>query len=123
MLGRGSRLRAVYQLSTNLVALSHMGQGSNGLWTGNLGLIRTAAARRGVLTRRSPILAVSRRRGNPAGHKRQAITPGYDSLAGLPSRSRGSVTWYPGGVSVVASLHGFADGPVRDAVLRKVIMS
>jgi bifunctional non-homologous end joining protein LigD len=40
-------------------------------------------------------------------------------LAELPARRRGSVAWYPADVSVVASLHGLADGPVRDAVLRE----
>ena len=42
-------------------------------------------------------------------------------LAELPARRRGSVAWYPAEVSVVASLHGLADGPVRDAVLREVL--
>jgi ATP-dependent DNA ligase len=37
-----------------------------------------------------------------------------------PASRRGSVAWYPAEVSVVASLHGVADGPVRDAVLREV---
>ena len=42
-------------------------------------------------------------------------------LAELPARRRGAVAWYPAEVSVVASLHGLADGPVRDAVLRGVL--
>lgn len=42
-------------------------------------------------------------------------------LAPLPVRRRGSVSWYPAAVSVVASLHGPDDGPVRDAVLRAVL--
>lgn len=42
-------------------------------------------------------------------------------LAELPLRRRGSVAWYPAEVSVLASLHGPADGPVRDAVLREVL--
>jgi bifunctional non-homologous end joining protein LigD len=42
-------------------------------------------------------------------------------LAELPARHRGSVAWYPTDVSVVASLHGLADGPVRDAVLSEVV--
>jgi bifunctional non-homologous end joining protein LigD len=42
-------------------------------------------------------------------------------LAELPARRRGAVAWYPAEVSVVASLHGLADGPVRDAVLREVL--
>ena len=44
-------------------------------------------------------------------------------LAELPARRRGSVAWYPAEVSVVASLHGLHDGPVRDAVLRDVLDS
>ena len=42
-------------------------------------------------------------------------------LAELPVRRRGAVAWYPAEVSVVASLHGLSDGPVRDAVLRRVL--
>jgi bifunctional non-homologous end joining protein LigD len=41
-------------------------------------------------------------------------------LAELPLHRRGAVAWYPAEVSVVASLHGLPDGPVRDAVLREV---
>ncbi len=42
-------------------------------------------------------------------------------LAELPVRRRGAVTWYSAEVSVVASLHGPPDKPVRDAILREVI--
>jgi bifunctional non-homologous end joining protein LigD len=42
-------------------------------------------------------------------------------LAQLPVRRRGTAAWYPAEVSVVASLHGPADRPVRDAVLREVL--
>lgn len=42
-------------------------------------------------------------------------------LAELPPRRRGSVTWYPAEVSVVASVHGPSDRPVRDAILREVL--
>jgi bifunctional non-homologous end joining protein LigD len=42
-------------------------------------------------------------------------------LRGLPMRRRGSVTWYPAEVSVVASVHGLPDSPVRDAILREVV--
>jgi len=42
-------------------------------------------------------------------------------LAELPTRRRGRVAWYPAEVSVVASLHGLPDGPVRDAVLCDVL--
>jgi hypothetical protein len=39
----------------------------------------------------------------------------------LPARRRGAVAWYPAEVSVIASVHGLPDGPVRDAILRQVI--
>jgi hypothetical protein len=55
------------------------------------------------------------------GLRADVIVQLEDSLAKLPSRRRGSMTWYPAEVSVVASCHGFTDGPVRDAVLRDVI--
>jgi hypothetical protein len=42
-------------------------------------------------------------------------------LSELPVRCRGAVSWYPAGVSVVASCHGLPDGPIRDAVLREVV--
>jgi bifunctional non-homologous end joining protein LigD len=42
-------------------------------------------------------------------------------LAELPARRRGAVAWYPAEVSVVASVHGLTDGPVRDAILRDVV--
>jgi len=42
-------------------------------------------------------------------------------LAELPLHRRGAVAWYPAEVSVVASLHGLPDGPLRDAVLREVL--
>jgi len=44
-----------------------------------------------------------------------------DRLAELPARRRGAVAWYPAEVSVVASVHGLPDGPVRDAILREVV--
>jgi len=42
-------------------------------------------------------------------------------LAAFPHRRRGAVTWYPAEVSVVASLHGLGDAPVRDGVLVEVL--
>jgi ATP-dependent DNA ligase len=42
-------------------------------------------------------------------------------LAELPARRRGVVAWYPAEVLILASLHGLADRPVRDAVLREVL--
>jgi len=42
-------------------------------------------------------------------------------LAELPVCRRDPVAWYPAEVSVVASLHGLHDRPLRDAVLREVL--
>ena len=42
-------------------------------------------------------------------------------LAELPARRRGVVAWYPAEVSVVASVHGLHDRPVRDPILRQVV--
>jgi bifunctional non-homologous end joining protein LigD len=42
-------------------------------------------------------------------------------LAPLLFERRGAVSWYPDEVSVIASLHGLPDGPVRDAVLCEVL--
>jgi bifunctional non-homologous end joining protein LigD len=53
------------------------------------------------------------------GLRREIVEDLEQRLAGLPGRRRGAITWYPADVSVVASLHGLPDGPVRDATLRK----
>src|SRR5207302_10958739 len=42
-------------------------------------------------------------------------------LAELPVRRRGAGAWYPAEVSVVASVHGLPDAPVRDASLREAV--
>ena len=42
-------------------------------------------------------------------------------LGALPARRRGAIAWYPADVSVIASVHGLPDGPVRDAVLREIV--
>jgi bifunctional non-homologous end joining protein LigD len=55
------------------------------------------------------------------GRHREIVELLDDRLGELPVRRRGSVAWYPAEVSVLASLHGPADGPVRDAVLRAVL--
>lgn len=55
------------------------------------------------------------------GLHRELIEHLERSLAELPARRPGAVAWYPAEVSVVASLHGLHDGPVRDAVLREVL--
>lgn len=44
-----------------------------------------------------------------------------EDLADLLRRLRTYLAWYPPEVSVVASLHGPDDGPVRDAVLNEVL--
>jgi bifunctional non-homologous end joining protein LigD len=55
------------------------------------------------------------------GLRRELVEHLEGRLAELPARQRGAVAWYPAEVSVVASLYGPADGPVRDAVLRTVL--
>ena len=44
-------------------------------------------------------------------------------LAALPARRRGAVAWYPAEVSVIASPHASPDGPLRDAILRQVLLT
>jgi len=55
------------------------------------------------------------------GLHRELVEQLQGRLAGLPARRRGAVASYPAEVSVAASLHGPADGQVRDAVLRAVL--
>jgi bifunctional non-homologous end joining protein LigD len=54
------------------------------------------------------------------GLRREILRELEQRLAGLPSRQRGAITWYPANVSVVASVHGLPDWVVRDAILRGV---
>jgi bifunctional non-homologous end joining protein LigD len=54
------------------------------------------------------------------GLRRELLDELQQRLARLPIRRRGAVTWYPAEVSVIASVHGLPDGPVRDAILRRV---
>ena len=42
-------------------------------------------------------------------------------LGELAPRRRGSISWYPAEVSVIASVHGLPDGPVRDPILCEVV--
>lgn len=44
------------------------------------------------------------------GLRRKLVEHLEGRLAGLPARQRGAVAWYPAALSVVASLHGPADG-------------
>ena len=55
------------------------------------------------------------------GLRRELVDRLEVRLAEVPARRRGVVAWYPAEVSVVASVHGLHDGPVRDAILRQVI--
>jgi len=55
------------------------------------------------------------------GLQRELVEQLEGRLAELPVRRRSAVAWYPAEVSVVASLHGSADGQLRDAVLRGVL--
>jgi hypothetical protein len=54
------------------------------------------------------------------GLRREILDELEDRLADLPARRRGAIAWYPAEVSVIASVHGLADGLVRDAVLQRV---
>jgi hypothetical protein len=73
---------------------------------------------------------VARPRGDgsfaPAGSIELGLQPDLvdvleQRLAEMPPRRRGRVTWYPAEVSVLASVHGPRDRPVRDAILRGVV--
>jgi hypothetical protein len=55
------------------------------------------------------------------GLHRELVARLESRLAELPARRRGHVAWFPAEVSVVASLHGLPDRPVRDAVLYEVL--
>jgi hypothetical protein len=55
------------------------------------------------------------------GLRRELLEKVEQQLAELPSRRHGAVTWCPAEVSVIASLHGLPDGPVRDAILRAAV--
>jgi bifunctional non-homologous end joining protein LigD len=73
---------------------------------------------------------VARRRADGSLTDAGAVEPGVHReltealerrLAELPARGRGSAAVYPAEVSVIASLHGLTDRPVRDAVLCGVV--
>ena len=55
------------------------------------------------------------------GLGRELIDQLEERRAELPRRRRGSASWYPAEVSVIASVHGLPDGTVRDAILRQVL--
>jgi hypothetical protein len=53
------------------------------------------------------------------GHER--IDQLEERVAELAAEAHGPVSWYPAEVSVIASVHGLPDGPVRDTILRQVL--
>jgi bifunctional non-homologous end joining protein LigD len=55
------------------------------------------------------------------GLSRELLVELEHLLAQRPPRRRGSICWYPAEVSVIASVHGLPDGPVRDAILREIV--
>ncbi len=55
------------------------------------------------------------------GLGRELIDQLEERFAELPRRRRGSASWYPAEVSVVASVHGLPDGTVRDAIPGQVL--
>jgi bifunctional non-homologous end joining protein LigD len=55
------------------------------------------------------------------GLRRNLVDELEQRLLALPTRRRGSIAWYPAAVSVLASVHGLPDGPVRDAVLHEIV--
>ena len=87
------------------------------------GLRRTRDGTRGGDLRRPPSARrlVHRRRSIELGLQRELVDRLEGRLTELPARRRGAIAWYPAEVSVVASLHGLSDGPVRDAILREVL--
>jgi bifunctional non-homologous end joining protein LigD len=72
------------------------------------------------VARRQPDGSLRRTSSIELGLRRELVDRLERRLAPLADR-RGSLTWYPDEVSVVASLHGLPDGPVRDAVLCQVL--
>jgi hypothetical protein len=54
------------------------------------------------------------------GLSRETLEVLEQRLAELPARRRGAITSYPADVSVIASMHGLPDDPVRDGILRGV---
>ena len=57
------------------------------------------------------------------GGRGELIEALEEQVAGLAARRRGTVTWYSPTVSVLASCHGLPGGPVRDALLRAVVVA
>ena len=73
------------------------------------------------VARRQPDGSLTRAGSIELGLHRELVERLERRLASLCPDRRGSLTWYPVEVSVIASLHGLPDGPVRDAVLCEVL--
>ena len=73
------------------------------------------------VARRQPDGSLTRAGSIELGLHRELVERLERRLALLRPDRRGSLTWYPDEVSVIASLHGLPDGPVRDAVLCEVL--
>jgi hypothetical protein len=69
------------------------------------------------VARRQPDGTVKSAGAIELGLRREIVQQLEQRLAGLPSRQRGAITWYPAEVSVIASVHGLPHGLVRDAVV------
>jgi hypothetical protein len=73
------------------------------------------------VARSQPDGAFTRAGAVELGLHRELVEKLERQLAELPAHRRGAVACYPADVSVIASLHGSPDGPVRDAILRDVV--
>jgi hypothetical protein len=81
---------------------------------------RDGTAEAVLVARRLPDGSIRSAGAIELGLRRGIVEDFEQRLANLPVRRRGALSWYPAEVSVIASVHGPLDGPVRDAVLRGV---
>jgi bifunctional non-homologous end joining protein LigD len=72
------------------------------------------------VARRQPDGSLTRAGSIELGLSPEIIEDLEQRLSELPTRKRGRVAWYPPEVSVIVSVHGLANGVVRDAILRRV---
>ena len=74
-----------------------------------------------LVSRRQPDGSLSGAGSIELGLRRELVERLERRLAELPLWRGGTVAFYPAQVSVIASIHGLPDRPVRDAVLREVL--
>jgi len=74
-----------------------------------------------LVARRLPDGSLSTAGSIELGLRRDLLNELHQRLIELPARRHRTVTWYPAEVTVIASVHGLMDGPVRDAVLRQIV--